>query len=88
MLIHGDCLTGLKRMKEESADLVYLDPPFFTQKKQSLKTKDNSKEYSFEDAWESIDEYARYIGERLEECRRILKSSGSPSPCCVKSPMG
>lgn len=26
VLIHGDCLTGLKRMKEESADLVYIGP--------------------------------------------------------------
>ena len=85
VLIHGDCLTGLKRMKEESADLVYLDPPFFTRKRQSLKTRDNSKEYSFEDAWESIDEYARYIGERLEECRRILKSSGSVFLHCDRS---
>ena len=85
VLIHGDCLTGLKRMKEESADLVYLDPPFFTRKKQSLKTRDNSKEYSFEDAWESVGEYARYIGERLEECRRILKSSGSVFLHCDRS---
>lgn len=85
VLIHGDCLTGLKEIEEESADLVYLDPPFFTQKRQSLKTRDNSKEYSFEDTWESIEEYVRYMEKRLEECRRILKSSGSVFLHCDRS---
>lgn len=85
VLIHGDCLTGLKEIEEESADLVYLDPPFFTRKRQSLKTRDNSKEYSFEDTWESIEEYVRYMEKRLEECRRILKSSGSVFLHCDRS---
>lgn len=85
VLIHGDCLTGLKEIEEESADLVYLDPPFFTQKRRSLKTRDNSKEYSFEDTWESIEEYIRYMEKRLEECRRILKSSGSVFLHCDRS---
>lgn len=85
MLIHGDCLTELSKIKEESVDLVYLDPPFFTQKKQSLKTRDNSKEYFFVDVWENIDEYAHYIKKRLKECRRVLKNSGSIFLHCNRS---
>lgn len=85
VLIHGDCLTGLKEIEEESADLVYLDPPFFTQKRQFLRTRDNSKEYSFEDTWGSIGEYVRYVEKRLEECRRILKGSGSVFLHCDRS---
>ena len=85
MLIHGDCLTELSKIKEESVDLVYLDPPFFTQKKQSLKTRDNSKEYFFVDVWENIDEYAHYIKKRLKECRRVLKNSGSIFLHCDRS---
>lgn len=85
MLIHGDCLTELSKIKEESVDLVYLDPPFFTQKKQSLKTRDNSKEYFFVDVWENIDEYTHYIKKRLKECRRVLKNSGSIFLHCNRS---
>lgn len=85
MLIHGDCLTELIKIKEESVDLVYLDPPFFTQKKQSLKTRDNSKEYFFVDVWEDVDEYALYIKKRLKECRRVLKNSGSIFLHCNRS---
>ena len=83
VLIHCDCLTELKEMKEESAELVYPDPPFFTQKKQSLKTKDNSREYSFEDAWESIDGFLKIDGEmrpvpvRIQRTHETIEDAGN-----------
>lgn len=77
MLILGDCLVKLKEVKGNSIDLVYLDPPFFSQKMQSLKTRNNEKKYSFNDKWESIDSYKNYIKERLFECKRVLKKTGS-----------
>ena len=77
MILQGDCLKELKKIDNESVDLVYLDPPFFTQKKQSLKSRDNLKEYSFNDTWESIESYKDYIKERLVECKRVLKDTGS-----------
>ena len=84
MLIHGDCKTELQNIEQSSVDLVYLDPPFFTQKKQSLKNKSN-REYSFEDSWESIDSYKNYIQERLVECKNVLKSTGSIFLHCDRS---
>lgn len=81
----GDCLEQLKNIKDESVDLIYLDPPFFTQKKQKLKTRDNSKEYSFDDCWDSINEYIDYIKLRLIECRRVLKPTGSIFLHCDKT---
>ncbi len=77
MILQGDCLKELKKIDDKSVDLVYLDPPFFTQRKHSLKSRDDSKEYSFEDTWESIESYKKYIQERLAECKRVLKDSGS-----------
>jgi len=77
MIFQGDCLKELKKIDDKSVDLVYLDPPFFTQKKHSLKPRDNSKEYSFDDTWESIESYKNYIQERLVECKRVLKGTGS-----------
>lgn len=77
MILQGDCLKELKKIDDRSVDLVYLDPPFFTQKKQSLKSRDNSKEYSFDDTWEGIESYKNYLKERLVECKRVLKDTGS-----------
>ena len=56
--------------------MVYLDPPFFTQKKQSLKNS-QGKEYEFSDIWGSRNEYIFFMRERLLEIKRILKESGT-----------
>lgn len=77
LVIHADCLKGLKKLKTGSADLIYLDPPFFSQRKQSLKTKNGQHQYEFDDRWGSIHEYVDYLGQRLEECHRVLKNTGS-----------
>ena len=78
-LIKGDCLLELKKIKDESIDLIYLDPPFYTQRKQTLskKKKEEIKKYEFEDSWYNIDEYLKYINDRLIECRRVLKKTGN-----------
>ncbi|MCF2940648.1 site-specific DNA-methyltransferase, partial [Paenibacillus alkaliterrae] len=76
-VIVGDCYEKMKGLGTESVDLIYLDPPFFTQKTHILKTRDNTKEFSFEDTWDSIKDYLDFIKVRLEECHRVLKSTGS-----------
>lgn len=85
MLLHGDSLKELERIEPCSIDLIYLDPPFFTQKTQKLKTRDNSKEYFFEDTWNDIFEYKTYIQERLKKCKTTLKDSGSIFLHCDRS---
>lgn len=76
-IINDDCKNVLKYLKKESVDLIYLDPPFYTQKIQKLKTKDNSKEYSFNDVWESRSHYINYIKERLMILEKVMKNSAS-----------
>lgn len=85
MILKGDCLDELKKLDEESIDLIYLDPPFFTQTVQKSKTRDNEQEYSFDDKWDSINDYRNYIEERLVECKRVLKDTGSIFLHCDKS---
>lgn len=85
MIKQGDCKIELKKIESNSVDLIYLDPPFFTQRRQSQKTRDNSKEYAFDDSWDSIDTYKNYIEERLFECNRVLKSTGSVFLHCDRS---
>lgn len=84
MLIHGDCKNELKKIEKNLVDLIYLDPPFFSQKTQILKNKEN-KEYFFEDSWDNVFSYKSYIQERLEECKRVLKNTGSIFLHCDRS---
>ncbi len=84
-LYTGDCLSWLKAIEPGSVDLVYLDPPFFTQKVQKAKTRDNSQEFSFSDTWGSIEEYKAFMKQRIEECSRTLRDTGSIFVHCDSS---
>ena len=81
----GDCLDILKKMEPESADLVYVDPPFFTQKVHDLVTRDGLSSYRFRDVWDSDRSYADFIYQRITRARDVLKSSGSLFFHCDKS---
>lgn len=76
-IIHGDCCDILRRFPEEIVDLVYLDPPFFTQKTHALLAKGKTKKYEFNDKFDSLEVYLLQMKEVLFECRRVLKSQGS-----------
>ena len=75
-IIKGDALEILETMDGQIADLIYLDPPFFTRDTQCLNSRDNIQ-YSFEDKWESIEEYLAFMKDRLIACKRVLKDTGS-----------
>lgn len=73
----GDCLELSRGIEEDSIDLAYLDPPFFTQKVHRLGTRDRLKAFRFSDVWHSLDDYAEFLLLRLKEFRRILSPTGS-----------
>lgn len=81
----GDCQKIIKTIPDKSIDLVYLDPPFFTQKTHSLISRDNSKEFSFDDKWKSLEEYLNFIEDALIQCHKTLKDTGSIFLHCDKS---
>jgi site-specific DNA-methyltransferase (adenine-specific) len=84
-IIHGNCVEKLKEMEANKIDLIYFDPPFFTQRKHSLTNKDNSKTYEFEDKYNSIDEYLSLIESVLVQSKRVLKNTGSVFLHCDKT---
>lgn len=83
-IYRGDCIDKLTALDSNSVDLIYFDPPFFTQKKHSLVTRDESKKYEFSDSWESLDDYLHLIESCLIECKRVLKDTGSVFLHCDK----
>ena len=74
---HGDCLEVVRGVAAESVDLVYVDPPFFTQKTHTLVTRDRTTKFEFSDEWKSRAEYLGFLRLRLKEFRRVLKATGS-----------
>lgn len=85
VVIHGNCVDELKKIENETIDLIYLDPPFYTKKRHQLKTRDDSKAYEFSDEWDSLSDYLSMIRECLVEFKRILKATGSIFFHCDKS---
>jgi site-specific DNA-methyltransferase (adenine-specific) len=84
-IYHGDCLDVMQGLKDKSIDMIYLDPPFFTNKKHSLSSRDRKSHYSFDDIWDSHKTYAEFMLVRLIEAKRILKDTGSIFIHCDKS---
>lgn len=76
-VFHGNCQEILETLSPESVDLVYLAPPFFTQKTHSLSTRDNSTEFPFEDKWSSLKEYLAFMESVLLQYQRVLKNTGT-----------
>lgn len=70
-----DNLDILKSMPDNIVDMIYLDPPFFSQKKHILTDKDGI-EHGFNDSWNSINHYIDFLQVRIIECHRILKPTG------------
>jgi site-specific DNA-methyltransferase (adenine-specific) len=75
-LIQADCLLALREMPSAIVDLIYLDPPFFTQKVHRLKSRE-LEEYQFDDCWDSLADYLQFLYLRLQEIRRVMKDSAS-----------
>lgn len=101
----GDCLEVIQKIDDNSIDLIYLDPPFFSQKHyEDFWIKDKASKFKFSDKdWEKLRSkinpnilkqyediekrwkgghkgiyvYIAYMRERLEQCWRVLKATGS-----------
>ena len=73
----GDCLEVAKKLADSSINLVYLDPPFFTQKTHKLSTRERDKEFKFDDLWKSVNEYADFLYQRLRGFHRLLTHDGA-----------
>lgn len=77
-LILGDCLEVMSKMESETIDLIYLDPPFFSNRNYEVIWGDKGEIRSFEDRWSGgIDHYIAWLKERVTEMHRLLKPTGS-----------
>jgi len=79
-IINGDSLKELKKIPDETFDLIFADPPYNLQLKKELSRPDRSKVDAVNDKWdqfESFKSYDEFTFEWLKECKRILKKDGT-----------
>jgi site-specific DNA-methyltransferase (adenine-specific) len=73
----GDNLDLLRKMPDRCIDLVYIDPPFNSNRDRSAVCGKTGKKHAFEDRHESTSGYIEFMRPRCAQLRRVLKTAGS-----------
>lgn len=74
----GDNLSLLKKFPRESIDLIYIDPPFFSNKNYEIIYGSESEKRAFNDRWSGgIEHFRAWLYDRLELLYSLLKPTGS-----------
>ncbi len=67
----------LKEVPDESVDLIYIDPPFNSNRNYEVFWGDVQEKRAFEDRFGDVDAYIQYMRPRVLELYRVLKPTGS-----------
>ena len=79
-IIKGDCVAALDRLPDQSADMIFADPPYNLQLEGALHRPDQSKVDACDDDWDRFDSFEAYDAFTrawLLAARRVLKPTGS-----------
>ena len=78
-IYQGDSIDLLKKIPDDSIDLIFADPPYNLQLNNDLYRPNQTKVNGVNDEWdkfESMEDYDKFTNLWLSECHRILKNSG------------
>jgi DNA modification methylase len=73
----GDNLDQLKKLPDECIDLIYIDPPFNSNRNYEVFWGETKEKRSFEDRHASTQAYIEFMRPRCVELHRVLKKTGS-----------
>ena len=79
-ILHGDCVSLLNSLPEDSVDLIFADPPYNLQLQNDLWRPNMTKVDAVDDEWDqfaSFAEYDNFTQDWLLACRRVLKETGA-----------
>ena len=79
-LVHGECVSTLKKLPDKSVNLVFADPPYNLQLKNELYRPNMTRVNGVSDDWDkfaSFADYDNFCTQWLAECRRVLKDDGA-----------
>src|SRR3989475_1971620 len=73
----GDCIQKLPRLPEKSVDLIYIDPPFNSNRNYEVFWGETKEKRAFEDRHASTQAYIEFMRPRCVELHRVLNPTGS-----------
>jgi DNA modification methylase len=73
----GDNLEQLKKLPDACVDLIYIDPPFNSNRNYEVFWGETKEKRAFEDRHESTQAYIEFMRPRCVELARVLKQTGS-----------
>jgi len=73
----GDNLEQLKKLPDACVDLIYIDPPFNSNRNYEVFWGESKEKRAFEDRHENTKAYIDYMRPRCVEMSRVLKKTGS-----------
>src|SRR5271157_4122770 len=73
----GDNLEQLKKLPDACVDLIYIDPPFNSNRNYEVFWGETKEKRAFEDRHASTQAYIEFMRPRCVEMARVLKKTGS-----------
>jgi len=73
----GDNIEQLKKLPDACVDLIYIDPPFNSNRNYEVFWGETKEMRAFEDRHESTQAYIEFMRPRCVELARVLKKTGS-----------
>jgi hypothetical protein len=73
----GDNLDQLRKLPDACVDLIYIDPPFNSNRDYETFWGETKERRSFEDRHASNEAYIEFVWPRCEQLARVLKPTGS-----------
>ncbi|MBI5725451.1 MAG: restriction endonuclease [Planctomycetes bacterium] len=73
----GDCLEQLRNLPDACVDLIYIDPPFNSNRNYEVFWGETKEKRAFEDRHASTQAYIEFMRPRCDELARVLKKTGS-----------
>ncbi len=73
----GDNLDQLRKLPDACVDLIYIDPPFNSNRNYEVFWGETKEKRSFEDRHESTQAYIEFMRPRCVELARVIKKTGS-----------
>jgi len=79
-IIVGDCMEVMQKIKDNTFDMIFADPPYNMQLQNELYRPNNTKVAAVDDKWDQFDSFEKYDEFTiawLTEAKRVLKKNGT-----------
>ena len=81
VVIKGDTIEELKKIEDNTIDLIFADPPYWMRTNGVLKRVEGTEYDGCDDHWDNqfitLHDYNTFTYNWLKECRRVLKDNGA-----------